>query len=126
MYAAVVQATVQTVRTSNARSAMDFLVSAASRYSIWHVPGSGHPLKRIMPIWIIAPVYATYVTVRLLVASSVQWRLFIWLKHRKERRREIPDVVYHEIKEAGAPIELFYRTIIPSDRIACVFIGSYQ
>jgi hypothetical protein len=100
MYAAALQLTVQTMRGKESWSAMEFLKLVGGRYSVWQAPGCGHPLKRTMPVWIIAPLYGGYVVLRLIVASSVQWRLFIWSKHRKERRgRAVPDVADHRKKD---------------------------
>ncbi|OQV13094.1 putative Solute carrier family 25 member 46 [Hypsibius exemplaris] len=100
MYAAAVQLTVQTIRGRESWNAVDFLKLVAGRYSVWQAPSSGHPLRRTMPVWIIAPLYGGYVVLRLFVASSVQWRLFIWSKHRNERRyRLVPDVADHRKKD---------------------------
>ena len=56
MYAAAVQLTVQTMRGRESWNALEFLKLVAKRYTVWQAPGSGHPLKRTMPVWIIAPL----------------------------------------------------------------------
>ncbi|XP_055351242.1 solute carrier family 25 member 46-A-like [Paramacrobiotus metropolitanus] len=98
-YAAVVQATVQATQNTAHRNALDFLKLVGMRYSVWHIPGSGHPLRRVMPVWIVGPLYGCYFMAKLLIASTCQWRLFIWLKHRKDPRRHLPDIADHQRNE---------------------------
>ena len=119
MYAAAVQLTVQTMRGKESWNAVDFLKMVAARYTVWQAPGLGHPLRRTMPVWIIGPAYAAYVLLKLFIGSSIQWRLFVWYKHRRERlgRGQVPDVADHRKKDVSQSSEL--------PRSLCVFAKTF-